>query len=331
VKIKNIYKGKKVLVTGGTGMIGKELVNRLVEFGAEVRVSSMDDPSRAHPDTEFIKADLTNYDACVKVCTGMEYIFQLAGIKGSPLVCQTKPASFFDNTILFSLNMLKAARQTGAERYLSTSSIGVYAPSESFREDDVWTSFPSKNDWFAGWAKRMGELQVEAYKIQYGWDKIAIVRPANVYGNYDNFSPNDAMVIPSLIRRAVDGENPLVVWGDGSPIRDFIHARDVANGMLLVMEKMPEKPVNLGSGTGITIKQIAENICKCVFGRPDAVVWDTSKPSGDKKRLMDISYAKSLGFMPEIQIEDGIRETVHWYKENRMIVGNRYNVFLEDS
>jgi len=330
MNIQNIYKGKKVLVTGGTGMIGKELVNRLVNFGADVRIASMDDPSRAHPEAEFIKADLTDYSACVKVCKGMEYVFQLAGIKGSPLVCQTKPASFFDSTILFSLNMLKAARSAGVERYLSTSSVGVYAPSEIFREDDVWTSFPSKNDWFAGWAKRMGELQIEAYKIQYGWNKLAVVRPANVYGNFDNFSPNDAMVIPSLIRRAVDGENPLVVWGDGSPIRDFIHARDVADGMLIVMDKMPEKPVNLGSGTGVTIKEIAESVCKCVFGDPGALVWDTSKPSGDKKRLMDISYANSLGFMPEIKIEDGIRETVNWYRENRGIVGKRYNVFLED-
>ncbi len=330
MNINNIYSGKKVLVTGGTGMIGKELVNRLVEFGAEVRVSSLDDSSRAHPAAEFVKADLTNYDSCVKVCDGMEYVFQLAGIKGSPLVCQTKPASFFDSTILFSLNMLKAARQAGVEKYLSTSSVGVYAPSEVFHEDDVWISFPSKNDWFAGWAKRMGELQVEAYKIQYGWNKIVIVRPANVYGNYDNFSPNDAMVIPSLIRRAVDGENPLVVWGDGSPVRDFIHARDVANGMLLMMDKMPEKPVNLGSGMGVTIRQIAENICKCVFGTTDALVWDTSKPSGDKKRLMDISYAKSFGFMPEVTLEAGISETVNWYKKNRDIAGKRYNVFLED-
>ena len=158
VKINNIYRGKKVLVTGGTGMIGRELVQKLLEFGAEVRIASLDDESRALPGTEFIRADLTNYDSCVKVCEGMEYVFQLAGIKGSPLVCQTKPASFFDSTILFSLNMLKAARNAGVKRYLSTSSVGVYAPAEVFNEDDVWSTFPSRNDWFAGWAKRMGEL-----------------------------------------------------------------------------------------------------------------------------------------------------------------------------
>lgn len=329
MKIKNIYQGKNILVTGGSGMVGRELVIMLLDMGARVRVASMDDASRVPAGAEFSKVDLTNYAACEDVCQGMDYIFHLAGIKGSPLVCKTQPVSFFDNTILFSLNMLKAARKSGVARYLFTSSIGVYAPSEVFREEDVWQTFPSKNDWFAGWAKRMGELQVEAYKIQYGWKDIAIVRPANVYGNYDNFSPNDAMVIPSLIRRAVDGENPLVVWGDGTPVRDFIHARDVAKGMLLVMEKMPDNPVNLGSGIGVTIKEIAENVCKYVHGDKKALVWDTSKPSGDSKRLMDTSYAKSLGFVPEISIEEGLKETIAWYKEHKEIVSNRYNVFTE--
>ena len=327
--IDNTYKNKRVLVIGGTGMIGRELVLMLLKLGAFVRVASLDDPSRAPQGVEFIKADLTESTSCNKVCDGMEYVFNLAGVKGSPLVCQTNPVEFFDNTILFSLNILKAAYRAKVQRFLFTSSIGVYAPSEIFREDDVWKTFPSRNDWFAGWAKRMGELQVEAYKIQYDWKDIAIVRPANVYGNYDNFSPNDAMVIPSLIRRAVDGENPLVVWGDGTPVRDFIHARDVAKGMLLVMEKMPEKPVNLGSGIGVTIKEIAENVCKYVHGDEKALVWDATKPSGDKKRLMDTSYAQSLGFAPEISIEDGIKETIAWYKAHKDIVNKRYNVFTD--
>ena len=329
--INNIYENKKILVTGGSGMIGRELVTKLLEFGARVRVASLDDPSRVPAGCEFIKTDLTNYNSCEQACAGMDYVFHLAGIKGSPLVCKTNPVDFFDNTILFSLNMLKAAHRGGVEKYLFTSSIGVYSPSEIFHEDDVWKTFPSDNDRFAGWAKRMGELQVEAYKIQYDWQNIAIVRPANVYGKYDNFSPNDAMVIPSLIRRAVEGEKPLKVWGDGSPIRDFINAKDVAKGMLLVMEKMPKNPVNLGSGTGVSIKEIAEIVCKYVHGNSEDIVWDTSKPSGDKKRLMDISYARSFGFSPEISIEDGIKEVIEWYKNNRDVAEKRYNVFRKES
>jgi len=225
--------------------------------------------------------------------------------------------------------MMEAARQAGVKRYLYTSTIGVYSPAEVFYEDDVWKTFPSPNDKFAGWAKRMGELQAEAYKIEYGWHNIAIVRPANVYGPYDNFDPNTAMVIPSLIKRALDGENPLIVWGDGSTIRDFIHARDVARGMLLALDKGIGQPINLGSGVGVSIREVVEIIVSNMEIKPK-VVWDTSKPSGDKKRLMDISRAKDIGFQPTVSIEEGIKEAVDWYRENRDIVNKRYNVFTEE-
>jgi GDP-L-fucose synthase len=207
--------------------------------------------------------------------------------------------------------------------------VGVYAPAEVFYEDDVWKTFPSENDRFAGWAKRMGELQAEAYKIEYGAENIVIVRPANVYGPFDNFDTNNAMVIPSLIKRALDGENPLVVWGDGSPIRDFIFAKDVAMGMVLAFEKNAPTPVNLGSGIGVSIKEIVEIIIGNMERKPK-VVWDSSKPSGDKKRLMDITRAKTIGFVPQVSIEQGIKETMDWYLKNKNIVDKRYNVFTEE-
>lgn len=324
------YKNRKILVTGGTGMIGRYLVELLIEAGAKVTIASLDDPSRAHPKAKFSKLDLTDINNCQEVCKGIEYVFHLAGIKGSPKMTKEQPASFFVPTILFNTNMMEAARRSGVERFLYTSTVGVYAPAEVFYEDDVWKTFPSENDKFAGWAKRMGELQAEAYKIQYGWDKISIVRPANVYGSYDNFDPANAMVIPSLIHRAISGENPLTVWGDGTPIRDIIHAKDVARGMMLAVEKGITLPVNLGSGTGVTIKQIAETIAKFVPGGPVKIVWDKSKPMGDKKRLMDITRAKKLlGFKPVISLEQGIKETIEWYLKNKAIINKRYNVFNE--
>jgi GDP-L-fucose synthase len=323
----NIYENKKILVTGGTGLIGRPLVEILIEAGAKVRIASLDDPSRAHPKAEFRQVDLRQFENCLKVCEGMDFVFNLVGIKGSPAMTAKKPASFFVPTIMFNTNMMEAARQCGAERYLYTSTVGVYSPAEIFYEDDVWKTFPSENDKFAGWAKRMGELQAEAYKIEYGWDKIAIVRPANVYGPYDNFDPANAMVIPSLIRRALEGENPFVVWGDGSAIRDFIHSRDVARGMMLAMEKGLGQPLNLGSGEGVSIKRIVEIVVGNLKVKPE-VVWDTSKPTGDKKRLMDISRAKTLlRFEPAISIEDGIKEVMAWYKENKNEINKRYNVF----
>ncbi len=325
----SFYKGKNVLVTGGTGLIGRPLVEMLVKAGAKVTVVSLDNPLRAPEGVIFKQADLREFSNCLTLCENQEIVFQLAGVKGSPAMTAKRPASFFVPTITFSINMMEAARRCHVERFLFTSSVGVYSPAEVFYEDDVWKTFPSPNDRFAGWAKRMGELQAEAYKIEYDWDKISIVRPANVYGPYDNFDPANAMVIPSLITRAMSGENPLTVWGDGSPIRDFIHAYDVARGMMLAVEKGINVPINLGSGTGVTIREIAEIVANNVPNGPIPLVWDTTKPSGDAKRLMDMTRANSFGFQPIISIADGIKETIAWYSKNRDTVNQRYNAFTE--
>ncbi len=322
----SFYKGKNVLVTGGTGMVGQQLVRLLLEAGAKVRIASLDDPSRAHPSTEFKRVNLTKFEACEEVCCGMDYVFQLLGVKGSPAVSTKRPASFFVPTLLFNTNMMEAARQADVKWYLYTSTVGVYAPAEVFYEDDVWKTFPSENDKFPGWAKRIGELQAEAYAIEYGWKKVSIVRPANIYGPFDNFDPANAMVVPSLIRRALSGEDPLTVWGDGSPIRDFIHAEDVARGMMLAVEKGITEPINLGSGKGVTIKQLVEIIVSHLPKKPK-VVWDTSKPAGDKKRLMDMTRARKYGFEPQISFEQGIAGVMEWYLKHQAEVGKRYNVF----
>lgn len=326
----SFYKHKKVLVTGGTGLIGRPLVEMLVESGAKVVVVSLDDPSRAPHGVKFIRADLRELSNCLDVCKGQDIVFHLAGIKGSPVMTQKQPASFFVPTITFNTNMMEAARRCRVEKFLYTSTIGVYAPAEVFHEDDVWKTFPSENDRFAGWAKRMGELQAESYKIEYNWDKISIVRPANVYGPFDNFDPKTAMVIPSLMRRSIDGENPLTVWGDGSTIRDFIYSKDVARGMIMAVEKGVNIPVNLGSGSGVTIKQLVEMIVKFIPEGPVEIVWDKSKPKGDRKRLMDTSRAKKLlGFKPTVSLEQGIKETIDWYLKNKHLLNKRYNAFYE--
>ncbi len=326
----SFYKGKSILVTGGTGLIGRPLVEMLIAQGADVTVASLDDPSRVPNGAKFKRLDLREFQNCVEVCKDQEIVFNLAGVKGSPAMTAKRPASFFVPTLQFSINMMEAARRAGSERYLFTSSVGVYSPNEVFYEDDVWKTFPSPNGRFAGWAKRMGELQAESYKIEYDWDKISIVRPANVYGPYDNFDPENAMVIPSLIRRAMT-ENPLVVWGDGSPIRDFIFAKDVARGMMLAVEKGINEPINLGSGTGVTIKEVAEIICRNLPNSPIELVFDETKPKGDAKRLMDMTKAKSYGFECETSIEEGIKETINWYLNNQNNLSNRYNAFTDSA
>ena len=322
----SFYNSKKVLVTGGTGMIGQALCRLLLDVGANVTVASLDEPERAPEGTVFRKIDLRSFENCQEAVSDQEIVFHLAGVKGSPKMTAERPASFFVPTLQFSLNMMEAARRSGVSHYLFTSSVGVYQPAEIFKEDDVWSTFPSPNDRFAGWAKRMCELQAQAYQIEYGWENISIVRPANVYGPFDNFDPANAMVIPSLIHRALHEDGPMTVWGDGSAVRDFIHAGDVAAGMMQCMEQGINQPINLGSGGGVTIKEVAETVAD-LTGKE--IIWDTDKPSGDKLRIMDTSRAEKYGIKSQISLEAGISETLNWYKENADIASARYNSFTE--
>ena len=169
----------------------------------------------------------------------------------------------------------------------------------------------------------MGEVQAEAYAVQNGKSNVSIVRPANVYGPYDNFDTKSAMVIPSLIRKAHENEF-LSVWGDGSSIRDFIYAEDVARGMLHMVKNKVTDPVNLGSGTGVTIKELAETIASELDRE---IKWDTEKPMGDKIRLFDTTRAESYGFKPSVSLKDGISQTIRWFLDNIDIIDKRYNVF----
>ena len=307
-----MFENKNVLVTGGSGMIGRELVTLLQARGARVRVADIKDPDGMN-DIEFVRADLRDFSDCKKIVKGMNYVFNLVGIKCSPKVCLERPADIMGPMMQFNTNMLEAAMKEGVDWYLYTSTVGVYQPAEVLVEDDVWQTQPSKNDWFGGWAKRMGELQCQAYERQYGEGRCSIVRPANVYGAYDNFDLESAMVVPSLIRKAFSG-NKLSVWGDGSAIRDFIHARDVAEGMIFAVENKITQPMNLGSGEGVTIKKVTEIVAEIAGVE---VEWDTTKPSGDARRVFDMTRANSFGFFPKVSIEDGIRETVSWYLENK--------------
>ena len=201
---------RKVLVTGANGMIGRQLVRLLKEQGDIVTETDLPD-------------DLRNRDVCKRVCEGQDIVFHLAGIKGSPIRCMESPASFSVPMIQFNANMVEAAYNADVEWFLYTSSVGVYHPAEVFVEDDVWKTTPSHNDWYGGWAKRMGELNVEASMIEYSRSNCSIVRPANIYGKWDVFS-DKATVIGSLINKGYHDE-VLNVWGDGSPIRDFIYSK----------------------------------------------------------------------------------------------------------
>lgn len=326
------YINKSVLVTGGTGMIGIPLVKKLVEQGAFVYVASLDDnKNRKVEGATYYKpeeSDLTDIKNCLRVSKDVDFVFHLAGIKGSPKMSKEKPANFFVPVLMFNTNMMEAARRNGVKRYLYTSSVGVYnkSPDGIFHEDDVWKTMPSEHDWYPGWAKRIGELQSEVYMIQYPefGKNIRIVRPANVYGPFDNFDSENAMVIPSLINKALNN-SILEVWGSGKPIRDFIYSDDVADGILKVFESGCTAPVNIGSGKRISIGAIAETI-GALCGK--SLVWDITKPDGDPIRLMDTDRAKKLGFEATTSLEVGLSKTIEWYKKYGK-TDTRYNIFKD--
>jgi GDP-L-fucose synthase len=323
-------KNKNVLVTGATGMVGIQLVNLLIAEGANVSGVSIDivsDKSSLFAEQiHLISGDLRSFELCLDVTKNQDFVFHVAGIKGSPQVALKRPNTFFYNTSKFNLNVIEASRRNLVPEFLYTSSIGVYSPAEIFNEDDVWKTFPSENDRYAGWAKRMGELQIEAAGLEHNWNQTYIVRPANIYGPWDNFDPENAMVIPSLIARAMSGENPLKVWGGGDAVRDFIHAKDVARAMIHVVEHRVHHPVNVGSGIGISISEIANEISKGFDNLK--IEWDTTKPTGDKIRVMNTERIKATGFKNEVSLNEGIASTIEWFKKYQLQSG-RYNAFTE--
>lgn len=324
------FKNKNVLVAGGSGMIGTYLVNELLAREAHVRVASMDNPYKAHPKTEFFYLDLTILDNCITACTDMDYVFNLLCAKGSPEAVNNFPATIMRPMLLFNTLLPYAAMKAGAVGYLYTSSVGVYFPAEVLREDDVESNRLTLVDRFAGFAKYAGERYAQACQHEYNIP-VTIVRPPNVYGPRDNFDLMNAMVIPSLIKKALHAsENgiPLTIWGDGSAERDYIHAHDVARGMLLAFEKGSGRTFNIGTGIGTSVRVLADTILDQINPKP-SIVWDTAKPTGDKKRILDISRISALGFKPTTTLREGIKETLEWYKANRHIPDYRYDVFKQ--
>jgi GDP-L-fucose synthase len=321
-----MFKDKKVLITGGGGMIGRSLINQLLNKGCEITIADLTKPTDLPEGVKFYEVDLRYFDNCLTICKGKNFIFHLAGVKGSPKMCIEQPVDFMVPMLQFNTNMIEAAFKSNVEWFLYTSSVGVYSPAEMFQEDNVWSTFPSPNDRFAGWAKRMGELQTEAYKIQYGFDRFSIVRPANVYGPYDNFNPSNAMVVPSLIRKANEND-VLDVFGDGTAVRDFIFADDVARGMIFAVENKITQPLNLGSGKKHTIGDVVD-LVKKHSSRNNTVQYNPSGVKGDDIRLFDMKRANSYGFEPKTSLEEGIKLTTEWYLNNKDILDKRYNPFV---
>jgi len=286
---------KSALVIGCNGMVGRALMRTLAHSKTYFTIRGVD-----------IETDMT-IKSNTEIIKDYDHIYHLAGKKGSPQTARERPADYLP-MLQFDANIIEAVGKYKPEWFLYTSSIGVYPPMEVYEEDKVWHEVPSENDKIPGYIKRMGELSCYAIRATYGYENISIVRPANIYGPNDNFGKN-SMVIPALIKKGHE-DDIINVWGDGSPIRDFIYCEDVARGMLHMVENKVNDTVNLGSGEGVKISDIANTI-----GRhfDKEVKYDKSKPNGDMKRLMSMKRANDYGFKPTTSLDDGIQKTIDWY------------------
>lgn len=281
------WKGKRVLVTGSEGMIGRELVEQLLELDVNPYLFDIKlgwDITNKEDIERFIKDE------------NIDYVFHLFGIKGNPKVTKEKPVDFMGPMLQGDTNMITLAQKYGVKRFLYTSSIAVEHP---------------KTDWYPAWAKRTAEELIKAMRIQYpDGTKYCIVRPANVYGRFDDFSNPNSMVITNLISFSLL-RNIIKIYGDGNQIRDFINAKDVARGMIQAMEEMQENPVNLCSGKGVSIKKVAEIISKYTRKRIRYFSIE-NRVMGQNRRVMKLNW----DFKPEIKLEDGIKETIEYAKSS---------------
>jgi GDP-L-fucose synthase len=313
------FDGKKIAVLGGTGLIGSQLVSQLVGLGAKVRIVARNPPSFESPHISFTSANLQNPEECVGAIKGAEAVFNLAVYGGGILRNSTESGKILTLNLIMQSNIIEAVRTYDVERYLFPSSVCAYPGNlELMSEDDAWSGPPEKTHEGFGWAKRIGELQCKLYAEQYGLE-IAIVRPTNSYGPRDNFDLRSSHVIPSLVRKAVEGQDPYFVWGNGSSKREFLYSEDVARGMILALDKYPRAdPVNLGSGAETSIADLVELILDLAGYHPAKIAFDETKPIGQQRRICDISKAKSvLGFSAQVSLNSGLRSTIEWYRQNQ--------------
>lgn len=322
------FKDKVVVVTGASGLVGVPAVRKCIEEGAkkviavDIKLSkALQELVNQYPDVcVYEEKDLTYLRPCQSLFNRedkVNIVLHIAGVKGSPARSSTQPCDYLFPMLMFNTNMIKSAFDADVDWFVYLSSVGVYQPAEIMREDDVWSTTPSKNDWYPGWTKRMGEASLEALEVQYGWKNWTVIRPSNIYGLNDNFA-EDATVISSNIWKLYNVEgNDVVCWGNGSARRDFVFGDDVAQASLDVVKKEVRDIINFGCGEAITIKETIETIIEChkeLTGEEKTIVWDETKTNGDPIRCLSPERQIKYGILPQTTLKDGITQTIIAYK-----------------
>ena len=307
------WKNKKVLVTGGHGFVGKHLVKRVEELGAKVTAPSQ---------REY---DLVDRDQAIEMYKDhpADMVIHLAAVVGGIGINQKHPGKFFYENLMMGVQLIEYARQANIPKFVALGTICAYPKFTPvpFKEENLWSGYPEETNAPYGLAKKMMLVQSQSYRQEYGYNSIFLL-PVNLYGPGDNFNPESSHVIPALIKKCIDavesGANHIEVWGDGSPTREFLYVQDAVEGILLAAEKYDKsEPVNLGSSFEISIKDLVELIAE-ETGFKGQIKWDRSKPNGQPRRKLDTSRAKhEFGFEPQTSFEQGLHETIRWYKEHK--------------
>jgi GDP-L-fucose synthase len=296
----------RVLVTGGGGFLGSHLVERLEARGDEVFAARRRD------------YDLTVADDAARLFADArpELVFHLAAEVGGIGANRANPGRYWYANLLMGAHVLEQARLHGTRKAVVAGTVCAYPKHTPvpFREDDLWNGFPEETNAPYGVAKKAVLVGAQAYREQYGLDAIFLL-PANLYGPRDNFDLQSSHVIPALIRKLLAGEDEVVLWGDGSPTREFLYVEDCAEGLLLAAERYDgREPVNLGTGQEISIRRLAELVAD-VTGFEGTITWDASMPNGQPRRSLDTSRARELfGFEARTPLRDGLERTVAWYR-----------------
>ena len=305
------WDSQRALVTGGVGFLGRHVVERLQRSGCQSIVV----PRRAEYDLRDPLAVRRLYQETLPTI-----VIHLAAAVGGIGANRERPAEFFFDNLVMSTQLLDQAWRNGVPKFVAIGTVCAYPGTASvpFREEDLWNGYPEETNAPYGLAKKMLLVQSQAYRQQYGYNSIFLL-PANLYGPGDNFDLETSHVIPALIRKCLEaierGDAEIVLWGDGSPTREFLYAEDAAEGIVLAAERYDgSDPVNLGSGEEIAIVDLADRVTRAI-GFQGRVVWDGSKPNGQLRRRLDTEKAASrFGFRARTSFNDGLRRTIEWYR-----------------
>jgi GDP-L-fucose synthase len=305
--------GKKILVTGGAGFLGKQVVAQLEKAG--VLSENITIPrSRT--------CDLRSLEHCQTAVKEIDVVIHLAAHVGGIGLNREKPAELFYDNLMMGTQLIHAAYLAGVQKFVCVGTICAYPKFTPvpFKEDDLWNGYPEETNAPYGVAKKALLVQLQSYRQQYGFDGIYLL-PVNLYGPEDNFNPESSHVIPALIRKVYEaqrqGAQTLPVWGDGSPTREFLFSEDAARGIVMGAQLYDNaEPVNLGTGYEISIRDLVELICR-LMNFEGELVWETNQPNGQPRRCLDTSRAKeSFGFTAQVALEEGLRRTIEWYRQH---------------